>query len=295
MVRSLIVKGEEGGWLPNFPAWNSYTSAMIGDHGAVMITDAYVKGIRGFDAEEAYRLMRKNATESPGYALYADGRGRRALPAYLRYGFIPLEEPVNRSLPSRRAGFADAGVCVRRLRGFRNGEGARQGRGLSDVPRARGQLSQRDRPLDGICPRASCGWFLERAIRSGRQLPLHHGGAAVPIHVLRAARFRGADPPGGRARSFPGQIGCTVRRQILRSRERAESPHRLSVRLRGRALEDPGACAASHGKRIPRPTRGAGRQRRLRADVGVVRAERVGILPGDAGDAGVRDRDAAVR
>lgn len=95
MVRSLIVKGEEGGWLPNFPAWNSYTSAMIGDHGAVMITDAYVKGIRGFDAEEAYRLMRKNATESPAYALYADGRGRRALPAYLRYGFIPLEEPVN--------------------------------------------------------------------------------------------------------------------------------------------------------------------------------------------------------
>ena len=94
MVRSLIAKGTEGGWLPNFPAWNSYTSAMIGDHGAVMIADAYAKGIRGFDAEEAYRLMRKNATESPAYALYADGRGRRALPAYLRYGFIPLEEPV---------------------------------------------------------------------------------------------------------------------------------------------------------------------------------------------------------
>ena len=94
MVRSLIVKGVEGGWLPNFPAWNSYTSAMIGDHGAAMIADAYVKGIRGFDAEAAYRLMRKNATESPAYALYADGRGRRALPAYLRYGFIPLEEPV---------------------------------------------------------------------------------------------------------------------------------------------------------------------------------------------------------
>jgi len=32
MIRSLIKKGEQGGWLPIFPAWNSYTSAMIGDH-----------------------------------------------------------------------------------------------------------------------------------------------------------------------------------------------------------------------------------------------------------------------
>jgi predicted alpha-1,2-mannosidase len=94
MVRSLVAMGTEGGWLPNFPQWNSYTTAMIGDHAAVMITDAYVKGIRGFDAEEAYRQMRKNATETPDYPLYVDGRGRRALPAYLRYGFIPLEEPV---------------------------------------------------------------------------------------------------------------------------------------------------------------------------------------------------------
>jgi DNA invertase Pin-like site-specific DNA recombinase len=28
---------------------------MIGDHAIAMIADAYVKGIRGFDAEEAYR------------------------------------------------------------------------------------------------------------------------------------------------------------------------------------------------------------------------------------------------
>jgi len=95
MVQSLIVKGEQGGFLPIFPAWNSYTSEMTGDHAVAVIGDAYIKGIRGFDIDEAYRLMRKNATEMPATRnLYVDGRGRRALESYLRYGYIPLEDPV---------------------------------------------------------------------------------------------------------------------------------------------------------------------------------------------------------
>ena len=32
MVKSLIDKGDQGGFLPIFPSWNSYTSEMIGDH-----------------------------------------------------------------------------------------------------------------------------------------------------------------------------------------------------------------------------------------------------------------------
>jgi predicted alpha-1,2-mannosidase len=95
MVKSLIAKGEQGGFLPIYPAWNSYTSEMIGDHADAVIGDAYAKGIRGFDAEQAYRLMRRNAMESPAdYALYVDGRGRRALRSYLHYGYIPLEDTV---------------------------------------------------------------------------------------------------------------------------------------------------------------------------------------------------------
>jgi putative alpha-1,2-mannosidase len=50
MVKSLIAKGEQGGFLPVFPAWNRYTSEMVGDHAGAIITDAYVKGIRDFDA-----------------------------------------------------------------------------------------------------------------------------------------------------------------------------------------------------------------------------------------------------
>ena len=95
MVRSLLAKAEDGGWLPIFPAWNSYTSAMIGDHASVLIADAYLKGIRGFDADRAYFFMRRNALETPeDTADYLDGRGRRGLSSYLEHGYIPLEDPV---------------------------------------------------------------------------------------------------------------------------------------------------------------------------------------------------------
>ena len=95
MVRSLVEMGKQGGFLPIYPAWNSYTSEMVGDHADAVIADAYVKGIGGFDIHQAYELMRKNAMETPSDpALYIDGRGRRALGSYLKLGFIPLEDPV---------------------------------------------------------------------------------------------------------------------------------------------------------------------------------------------------------
>jgi predicted alpha-1,2-mannosidase len=94
-VRSLILKGEQGGWLPIFPCWNSYTAAMIGDHVTAFIASAYNKGIRNYNVQSAYQLMRKNAFESPAsFAEYKNGMGRRALPSYLKYGYIPMEDSV---------------------------------------------------------------------------------------------------------------------------------------------------------------------------------------------------------
>ncbi|GGH06449.1 alpha-1 2-mannosidase [Silvibacterium dinghuense] len=94
MVQSLIDKGEQGGFLPIFPTWNSYTSEMIGDHAAPVIVDAYAKGLRDFDVAAAYRLIRQNAFVTPPRVQYVDGKGRRALTSYMRYGFVPLEDEV---------------------------------------------------------------------------------------------------------------------------------------------------------------------------------------------------------
>ena len=95
MMQSLVDKYRQGGWLPIFPCWNSYTAAMIGDHATAAIGDAYVKGVRNFDIHTAYEAMRKNAFTTPAtYAEYADGMGRRALRSYLTYGYIPVEDSV---------------------------------------------------------------------------------------------------------------------------------------------------------------------------------------------------------
>ncbi|MCQ2183922.1 MAG: GH92 family glycosyl hydrolase [Bacteroidales bacterium] len=120
MMQALVRKYEKGGWLPIFPAWGSYTSAMIGDHAVSVITDAYVKGIRNFDYRTAYKAMRKNAFETPCDSLYIDGRGRRALGTYIRYGYLPLEEPVKDAFhkgeqASRTLEYAYDDWCVSRM------------------------------------------------------------------------------------------------------------------------------------------------------------------------------------
>lgn len=94
-VRSLILKGQQGGWLPIFPCWNSYTAAMIGDHCTAFIASAYNKGIRNYDVVSAYSLMRKNAFETPAdFKTYKNGFGRRAQTSYLQNGFVPMEDSV---------------------------------------------------------------------------------------------------------------------------------------------------------------------------------------------------------
>lgn len=123
-VKSLIIKAEQGEWLPIFPCWNSYTSAMVGDHATAVIADAYSKGITKFDIQKAYTYMRKNAFDvNPDFSSYQDGKGRRALASYLQYGYIPMEdsvweaphkcEQVSRTLEYAYDDFALAQVALR--------------------------------------------------------------------------------------------------------------------------------------------------------------------------------------
>jgi predicted alpha-1,2-mannosidase len=53
VIRSLIDKGEVRGFMPTF---------FHGDHASVFITGSYLRGLRGFDVQAAYKLMLKNAT-----------------------------------------------------------------------------------------------------------------------------------------------------------------------------------------------------------------------------------------
>ena len=89
-VRSLLQKYEESGLLPVWELASNETWCMIGYHSVPVILDAYVKGIRGFDAQAALIAMRHSAE--------LDHFG---LKAYRENGFIPSEaesESVSKTL-----------------------------------------------------------------------------------------------------------------------------------------------------------------------------------------------------
>ncbi len=57
MINALLRKSDEGGLLPMWDLASNYTGTMIGYHSVPVIVDAYMKGIRNFDAEKAFNAM----------------------------------------------------------------------------------------------------------------------------------------------------------------------------------------------------------------------------------------------
>lgn len=57
-VKSFLAMYEQGGLLPIWPLASSETYCMVGNHSIPVIVDAYAKGIRDFDAEEALKAMK---------------------------------------------------------------------------------------------------------------------------------------------------------------------------------------------------------------------------------------------
>ena len=78
MVNSLLNMYDASGELPLWPLSAGETGTMIGYHSASIIADAYMKGIRGFDAEKALQAMIKSSEINKKGADY-----------YIKYGFIP--------------------------------------------------------------------------------------------------------------------------------------------------------------------------------------------------------------
>lgn len=54
-IRSLIEKSKEGGVFPMWELAGNYTGTMIGYHAVSLVADAYTKGYRDFDVNEAYK------------------------------------------------------------------------------------------------------------------------------------------------------------------------------------------------------------------------------------------------
>ena len=99
MMRSLVEMGKAGGWLPRWPSGIGYTNSMLGTPADIAITEAWLKGIRDFDVEYAYELMKKTALSStPKAAAFS---GRRGNDDCIECGYCPadrMEQAVSRTL-----------------------------------------------------------------------------------------------------------------------------------------------------------------------------------------------------
>ncbi|MEN8225582.1 MAG: GH92 family glycosyl hydrolase [Bacteroidota bacterium] len=78
LISSMLDMYEKGGLLPVWELAANETWCMIGYHAIPVITDAYMKGIRGFDVELAYEAMKRSSMQD-----------REGLGYYRQYGFIP--------------------------------------------------------------------------------------------------------------------------------------------------------------------------------------------------------------
>ncbi len=63
-VNTMIEHSKAAGFLPIWTAWGKDNYCMIGNHAIPVITDAYIKGFKGFNEEEALTQMIKTTTEN---------------------------------------------------------------------------------------------------------------------------------------------------------------------------------------------------------------------------------------
>ncbi|HEY5914646.1 MAG TPA: GH92 family glycosyl hydrolase [Verrucomicrobiae bacterium] len=105
MINSLLAHYDQSAdhLLPMWSLQGNETWCMIGYHAVPVIADAFLKGVKGFDGERAYRACKTTAM-NPDY----DG-----LAAYRKLGYVPCDEE-NESL-SKTLEYAFDDYCIARM------------------------------------------------------------------------------------------------------------------------------------------------------------------------------------
>ncbi|MEW5849309.1 MAG: GH92 family glycosyl hydrolase [Myxococcota bacterium] len=131
VVRSLHEMAKQSGFFPKWPIATGEAGTMIGASAEIVVADAYVKGVTGFDVQDVYARMRAAAMDSE---MPTGGRGgRNHVERYMQLGFVPEDERPSVSLTTEyaHADFAlaqlaralgreaDADALLTRSRGYR--------------------------------------------------------------------------------------------------------------------------------------------------------------------------------
>jgi len=86
IVNSMIDIYKHEGYMPDARSGNDNGRTQGGSNCDIVITDAFVKGLKGIDYETAYQAMIKNAEISPGGDERKEGRG--GIEDYIQLGFV---------------------------------------------------------------------------------------------------------------------------------------------------------------------------------------------------------------
>ncbi|WP_018630145.1 GH92 family glycosyl hydrolase [Niabella aurantiaca] len=89
MQAGLVNDYKEGGWLPE---WSSpgYSDVMVGNNSASVVSDAYLKGLRGYDINTLYEALLHGANNEGPRAT-----GRRGVEYYNELGYVPYDVKIN--------------------------------------------------------------------------------------------------------------------------------------------------------------------------------------------------------
>jgi len=109
VVQGWLNAYKEGGWIPGW-ASPGYRESMVGTYGDVVVADAIVKKIPGFEVATAWHALRKDSYEEEGPGGHK-GVGKAGIRHYDAHGFIPNDVGVSEQV-SRSLDFAFADVAV---------------------------------------------------------------------------------------------------------------------------------------------------------------------------------------
>lgn len=106
MIDSYLRMYQQSGRMPSFPWLEGKRDVMIGKHAAAMITDAYIKGLRGFDEQTAWKAMVANEEEETKLP-WSSGPINEFDECYFEKGFFPAlpegeSEPLAQAHPFER-------------------------------------------------------------------------------------------------------------------------------------------------------------------------------------------------
>lgn len=93
LIKTMLAMYSESGWLPKLEFGGMETYMMVGDPAISVITDSYLRGIKGFDTSLAYEAMKHNAT-----AVEADNPVRPGSDNLAKYGYIPEDKKNKRNV-----------------------------------------------------------------------------------------------------------------------------------------------------------------------------------------------------